>query len=378
VSTPLLFTPLILRGLTLRNRVVLSPMCQYQAVEGVMQDWHYQHHSRFASGGLALGFVEATGVTRDGRITHGCTGIWDDGQVPALRRIADLYHSYGAACGIQIGHAGRRASAERPWDGAAPIQRTDGLEAAWQRVGPSAVPERDGYPAPRALTESDIDDLIVAFVNAAGRALAAGFDVLEIHGAHGYLIHSFFSPVSNRRTDAFGGTRDKRMRFPLLVAEAVRAAWPGDRPLFYRTSSVDGIEGGVTIEDTVALAQALKARGVDLMDCSSGGMSGPATLSTAKIAPGYQVPYAAAVRKEAHLPTMAVGAILDPRHAEAVLAAGDADLIAIGRQLIAEPHWLYRAALELGHPDPASVLHRNYGFYLARRAAVLAGAEAKR
>src|SRR5688572_16387290 len=204
-------------------------MCQYQAIEGRMQDWHYQHHSRFASGGLALGFVEATGVTRDGRITHGCTGIWEDSQVPALKRIADLYHQYGAACGIQIGHAGRRASAERPWDGAAPIQRHDGPEPAWQRVGPSEVPEREGYPTPRALTESEIDDLVEAFVAAAKRALTAGFDVLEIHGAHGYLIHSFFSPISNRRTDAFGGTRDKRMRFPLLVAEAVRAAWPVDK-----------------------------------------------------------------------------------------------------------------------------------------------------
>lgn len=375
MPTALLFAPLTLRGLALRNRVVLSPMCQYQAVDGAMQDWHYQHHARFASGGLALGFVEATAVTRDGRITHGCTGIWDDAHVPALRRIADLYHGYGAAAGIQIGHAGRRASMERPWDGAAPIKRPDGHEPAWQSVGPSEVPERDGYPPPRALTEGEIDDLIAAFVAAAQRALAAGFDVLEIHGAHGYLIHSFYSPISNRRSDAFGGTRDKRMRFPLLVAEAVRAAWPDDRPLFYRTSSVDGIEGGVTIEDTVALAKALKARGIDLVDCSSGGMSGPATLSTAKITPGYQVPYAAAVRRQADLPTMAVGAILQPSQAEAALAAGDADLIALGRQLIAEPHWLYRAALELGHPEPASVLHRNYGFYLARRAAVLDGAD---
>lgn len=371
MSTPLLFTPLTLRGLTLRNRVVLSPMCQYQAVEGRTTDWHQQHHARFASGGLALGFVEATGVTRDGRITHGCTGIWEDGQIPGLKRIVDLYHQYGAACGIQIGHAGRRASAERPWDGAAPIQRQDGPEAAWQRVGPSAVPEREGYPAPRELTEREIEDLIQAFVAAARRALAAGFDVVEIHGAHGYLIHSFYSPVSNRRTDAFGGTRDKRMRFPLLVAEAVRAAWPADKPLFYRTSSVDGVEGGVTIEDTVALAQALKMRGIDLIDCSSGGMSGPATLSSAKITPGYQVPYAAQVRQEAQLPTMAVGAILEPQQAEDILASGDADLIAIGRQFMAEPHWLYRAALALNHPNPAAVLPKYYAFYLERRAKVL-------
>lgn len=375
MALPLLFSPLTLRGLTLRNRVVLSPMCQYQAVDGVMQDWHYEHHARFAAGGLALGFVEATSVTRDGRITHGCTGIWSDDHVPGLRRIVDLYHAHGAACAIQIGHAGRRASVERPWDGAAPIKRADGPEAAWQNVGPSPVPERDGYPAPRELVVSEIAALVDAFVAAAGRALAAGFDVLEIHGAHGYLIHSFFSPISNRRSDSFGGTREKRMRFPLLVAEALRAAWPAERPLFYRTSAVDGVEGGVTIEDTIALAQALKALGVDLLDCSSGGMSGPATLSTTRITPGYQVPYAAAIRKQAGLPAMAVGAILEPRHAEDVLAAGDADLIAIGRQFIAEPHWPYRAAVALGHPDPASVLHRNYGFYLARRAAVLDTAE---
>lgn len=375
---PALFSPLTLRGLTLRNRVVLSPMCQYSAIDGVVADWHFQHHARFASGGIALGFVEATGVTRDGRITHGCTGIWNDEQVPGLRRIVELYHANGAACGIQIGHAGRRASAERPWDGAAPIKREDGPEAAWTRLAPSAIPEREGYPAPRALTESEIEDLIAAFVAATRRALAAGFDVVEIHGAHGYLIHSFFSPVSNQRDDAFGGTLEKRMRFPLLVAEAVRGAWPAEKPLFYRTSSVDGVQGGVTIGDTVALAGALKQRGIDVLDCSSGGMAGPATLSTAKIAPGYQVPYAAAVKRETGLATMAVGAILEPSHAEAILAAGEADLIAIGRQFMAEPHWLYRAALELGHPAPASVLIPRYAFYLERRAPVLDEASARK
>jgi 2,4-dienoyl-CoA reductase-like NADH-dependent reductase (Old Yellow Enzyme family) len=371
MSMPALFSPLTLRGLILRNRLVLSPMCQYAAVEGVVQDWHHQHHARFASGGIALGFVEATGVTRRGRITHGCTGLWNDDQVPGLHRIAELYHAYGAACGIQLGHAGRRASAERPWDGAAPIQRADGPEGAWERVAPSAIPEREGYPAPRALTEAEIEELIGAFAAAARRALAAGFDVIEIHGAHGYLVHSFFSPISNQRNDAFGGSREKRMRFPLLVAEAMRAAWPAEKPLFYRTSSIDGVPGGLTMEDTVALARELKARGVDVLDCSSGGMSGPATLSTAKIAPGYQVPYAAEVRAATGLATMAVGAILEPSQAEAILEAGKADLVAIGRQLMAEPHWLYRAGVELGHPEPDRLLAERYGFYLKRRAAVL-------
>ncbi len=366
MSIPLLFTPLTLRGLTLRNRVVLSPMCQYQAIEGRVQDWHHQHHARFATGGLALGFVEATGVTRDGRITHGCTGIWEDGQIAGLRRIVDLYHEYGAACGIQIGHAGRRASAERPWDGAAPIQRTDGPEAAWQRVGPSAVPERDGYPAPRALTESEIEDLIGAFVSAhearSRRRLRRARNPRRARLSDPLVLLAGLQPAHRRVRRQPGKTH----ALPPAGGRGGARRWPEDKPLFYRTSSVDGIEGGVTIEDTVALAQALKARGIDLIDCSSGGMSGPATLSSAKITPGYQVPYAAAVRRQADLPTMAVGAILEPRHAEDILAAGDADLIAIGRQLIAEPHWLYRAALELGLPEPASVLPRNYGFYLAR------------
>jgi 2,4-dienoyl-CoA reductase-like NADH-dependent reductase (Old Yellow Enzyme family) len=371
VSNARLFTPLAIRSLTLRNRAVLSPMCQYQAVEGRVQEWHHAHHGRYAAGGLAAAFVEATGVTRDGRITHGCTGIWDDGQIDGLRRIASLYRSFGVIPGIQIGHSGRRGSAARPWDGAAPLKSTAGREPAWQTVGPSALPEREGSPVPRELTESEIEGLVDAFRAAARRALAAGFDILEIHGAHGYLIHSFFSPVSNRRADRFGGSLENRMRLPLMLAETLRAIWPRDKPLFYRASCVDNVAGGLTIEDTVALARELKARGVDVVDCSSGGMSGPATLSTAKIRPGYQVPYAAAVRRGADIPTMAVGAIIEPKQAEAILAAGEADLVALGRQMMAEPHWLYRAAQELGLANPHAILSKYYRFYLERRAAVL-------
>ncbi len=368
---PHLFSPLVLRGITLRNRAVLSPMCQYVAVGGLTQNWHLEHHARFASGGLGLAFVEATGVTPEGRITHGCTGLWSDAHVPGLKAIADLYHAYGAACGIQIGHSGRRGSAERPWDGARPISRGDGPEAAWRTVAPSPVAEREGSPVPHELTVPEIEQIIAKFCEAAHRALAAGFDVLEIHGAHGYLIHSFVSPITNRRNDAFGGTRDKRLRLALLIAEALRAIWPEDKPLFYRASCVDGVEGGSTIADTVALALALKERGVDVIDCSSGGMAGSASLSTTKIAPGFQVPYAAAVKREAGVATMAVGAIIDPEQAKAILAEGSADLIAMGRQMMAEPHWLYRAAQELGLAEPHKVLPRNYGFYLERRAAVL-------
>ncbi len=366
-----LFAPLSIRSLTLRNRAVLSPLCQYQAVEGRVQDWHHAHHGRFAAGGLAAAFVEATGVTRNGRITHGCTGIWEDGQIEGLKRIAGLYKSFGVVPGIQIGHSGRRGSAARPWDGAAPLKTTVGPEPAWQTAGPSPLPEREGSPVPRALTLPEIEDLVNAFRAAARRAIAAGFDIIEIHGAHGYLIHSFFSPISNRRTDRFGGSLENRMRFALMVAEALRAIWPKEKPLFYRASCVDNVPGGLVIEDTVALAKELKSRGVDVLDCSSGGMSGSASLSTVKIKPGFQVPHAAAIRRGADIATMAVGAIIAPKQAEAILAAGDADLIALGRQLMAEPHWLYRAALELGEDNPHAVLSKYYAFYLERRAAAL-------
>lgn len=371
MAEPLLFSPFQIRGATLRNRAVLSPMCQYLAVDGLVQDWHYQHHSRFASGGLGLAFVEATGVTREGRITHGCTGIWDDSQVPGLRRIADLYRSYGTLAGIQIGHSGRRGSAARPWDGAQPLLAGDSAEPAWRRVAPSAIPEREGYPVPHALTVAEIEVLVEAFRQAAVRALQAGFDVVEIHGAHGYLIHSFFSPHSNRRSDAFGGSLENRMRFPLLVANAVRAEWPADRPVFYRASVVDNVEGGLAIEDSVALARELKAAGIDVIDCSAGGMTGSVSLATTRITPGYQVPLSEAVRRGAGIATMAVGAIIEPRQAEAILAEGRADLVALGRQLMVEPHWLYRAAEELGAPEPSDVLPRSYAFYLKRRASAL-------
>jgi 2,4-dienoyl-CoA reductase-like NADH-dependent reductase (Old Yellow Enzyme family) len=371
LSTPLLFSPIELKSLRLENRIVLSPMCQYMAIDGLVQDWHLAHHSRFALSGLGLAIVEATAVQRNGRITHGCTGIWDDSQIAGMKRIVDLYHAHGVAVGIQIGHAGRRASAQRPWEGAQPLADNAKHEPAWPTVGPSAVPEKPGNPVPRELSIGEIDALRRDFANAARRVLAAGFDVLEIHGAHGYLIHSFVSPISNQRSDAYGGTPEKRMRLPLEVAEAIRQVWPEDRPLFYRVSSVDGVVGGLSINETARLAAELKARGVDLIDCSAGGMSGPATLATAKIRPGFQVQYAEAIKRDAKIPTMAVGAILDGPQAEAILQRGQADLVAIGREMLADPNWTYHAALALGLADPYAVLPKQYGFYLERRAKVL-------
>jgi 2,4-dienoyl-CoA reductase-like NADH-dependent reductase (Old Yellow Enzyme family) len=370
MATPLLFTPLRLRGCDLRNRIVVSPMCQYQAADGHVQDWHFIHHGRLVLGGPGAIFVEATGVTRGGRITHGCTGIYDDSHIAGLKRLVDLHHRYGAISGIQLAHAGRRASATRPWDGARPLAAGD-AEEPWATVGPSALPEKEGYPVPRALKESEIDEIVASFAAAAKRALAAGFDIIEVHGAHGYLLHSFFSPISNHRIDRFGGSLENRMRLPLTVTAAVRKIWPDDRPLFYRVSAVDGIEGGITIEDTIALARTLKSIGVDAIDCSSGGIAGSVTLSGRRLKPGFQVPYAAAVKRGADIPTVAVGAILDGPQAEHILEAGDADLIALGRELLADPNWPFHAALALKIENPYAVLPKYYAFYLERRAAVL-------
>ncbi len=370
MSTPLLFSPLALRGTTLRNRIVVSPMCQYEAVDGLVQDWHFMHHARLALGGSGLIFVEATAVTRNGRITHGCTGLWEDGQIASLKRIAAMHRQFGAVPAIQIGHSGRRGSAARPWEGAHPLAGK-GPDEAWETVGPSPLPEREGYPVPRELSAADIDVLVEAFVAAARRALVAGFEVIEVHGAHGYLLHSFFSPISNQRNDEFGGSREKRMRLPLMVSEAVRRVWPADKPVFYRVSAVDGVEGGLEIADSIALARELKALGIDVIDCSSGGISGPATLSSRKIQPGYLVPHAEAIRREAGIATMAVGAILDGPQAEAILQAGQADLIAIAREMMADANWAYHAALALGLDDPYGVLPPKYAFYLERRAKVL-------
>ncbi len=370
MTDPILFSSLTLRKLTLKNRIVVSPMCQYMAEEGHVTDWHFQHHARFALGGFGLAFVEATGVMRDGRITHGCTGIWEDSQISGLAKIVEIYKAQGCAVGIQIGHSGRRGSCARPWDGAAPIE-ADSAEPSWQTVGPSALAEREGYPVPHQLTIGEIEGIVDAFGQAAERALSAGFDTIEVHGAHGYLLHSFFSAVSNMRTDEFGGDLERRMRVPLMVSKVVRDIWPEDRPVFYRVSAVDNVDGGIVIEDTIVLSQALKVIGIDMIDCSSGGMNGPATLSEAKIGYGYQVPYSDAVKKGADMRTMAVGMIVDPAHAEEILAEGKADLIALARELLADPNWPYRAAIKLGIENPHAVLPRNFSFYLERRAPLL-------
>ena len=362
---PALFTPFRLRAVTFRNRIIVTPMCQYIAVDGHVGRWHRSHHGRFALGGVGGALVESTGVSAPGRITPGCLGIWDDAHIEGLREIVAIYHDQNIPGGIQLSHSGRKGSAAVPLEGAAPLVDSD-PDRAWEIVAPSAIPLTEGWPVPRAMEEQDILATIELFAAAAERAVTAGFDFIEIHGAHGYLINSFVSPLSNRRTDWWGGGEEGRFRFPVTVARRIRNVIPLDMPLFYRTSAEDGVEGGVTIEMTVRLARALKGCGVDLVDCSSGGLTGPSGRASRQPAPGYLVPYADQVRREAGIATMAVGLIVEPRQAEAIVADGRADLVALGRQLIEEPNFAHRAALELGLGDAHDVLPPSYAFFLKR------------
>ena len=346
MSTPALFAPLTLRGLTLPNRLAVAPMCQYSVTDGLVGDYHLAHLGRFALGGFGLVIVEATGVTPEGRISHGDVGLWSDEHVPGLARVADFLHAHGSAAGIQLAHAGAKASSLRPWDGSSPVTPENARpgEEPWTTVSASAVPHGPGWPTPHALTVDELTEVRDAFVAATLRSLTAGFDVVEIHAAHGYLLNQFLSPLTNRREDEYGGSREARMRFPLEVVEAVRAAWPEDKPLFVRVSSVDASRDGMTVEDTVAFARELKARGVDAIDTSGGGLGGDWQHP---IGYGYQVPFAAQIRAEAEIATMAVGLIVDARQAEAVVVTGAADLVAIGREAQDDPNFAVHAFREL-------------------------------
>ncbi len=371
-SGPHLFSPLTLRGITTRNRVVVSPMCQYVAEEGVLTEWHYQHHVRFSAGGAGIAFVEATHVTRDGRITRGCSGLWNDAQIPPLQRIARLYEDAGVVPAIQLAHAGRKGSTARPWDGAGPLtgDEPEG-EGPWTTVAPSAEPVKEGWHVPHALTGVEIEEIKDAWRQATRRALTAGFKIVEIHGAHGYLIHSFLSPRANHRDDDYGGDLEKRMRFALEIAAITREEWPDDYPVFYRSSAIDGVDGGWTLDDTVVLARELMARGVDLMDCSSGGIHGTTTLGKGHPGAGFQVPFAERVRRETAMPTMAVGFITEAGQADAIIREGRADLVALAREHLANPIWAYQASLKLGVERPHDVLPDSYGWYLDRRDALV-------
>jgi len=345
-----LFSAFQLRSLTFANRIGVSPMCQYSSEDGFATDWHLVHLGARAQGGAGLVTLEAAAVTPEGRISPGDLGIWKDEHIPALKRIAEFLHSQGARAGMQLAHAGRKASMTSPF--LLPAGTTDRLvlpaEGGWQPVAPSAIAFSPSYAVPTALDQAGIDAIIEAFRQAARRVLAAGFDFIELHAAHGYLLHEFLSPLVNHRTDAYGGDLQGRMKFPLEVIETVRAVWPAHKPLFLRVSSSDYVDGGVTIEDTVAFAKAAKALGVDVVDCSSGGN----TPVPPKLYPGYQVPYAEAVRKGAGVATMAIGLILDAELAETIIASGKADLIALARPALEDPNFAIHASAALtGTPD---------------------------
>jgi anthraniloyl-CoA monooxygenase len=347
-TPPPAFVPLDIRGIELANRIVVSPMCQYSAHEGVPGDWHLVHLGSRAIGGAGLVLAEATSVSSDGRITPGCTGLWNDAQRDAWKRIVDFVHaSSGAKLGIQLGHAGRKASCSTPWEGDAPL-----VDArAWPTIGPSADAFKEGWHVPKAMTRSDMDRVRDDFVAATRRALAAGFDLVELHAAHGYLLSSFLSPLSNRRLDEHGGSLANRMRYPLEVVEAVRAEWPADRPLFVRISASDWLdaEGGFTCDDAVVLARELKLRGVDCVDVSSAGNSPRSRIDFGRM---YQVPFADAIRHGAGVLVQCVGAVQGIDHANTVLAAGRADLVAMARPHLADPYLALHAAAEAGHEVP--------------------------
>jgi NADPH2 dehydrogenase len=352
--TSALFSPITLRGLTLDNRVVVSPMCQYSADEGSATDWHLMHLGQLAISGPGLLIVEASGVEARGRITHGCLGLYSDDNERALDRVLRFCRQHGKAkLGIQLAHAGRKASAQRPWEGRGPLTAAEG---AWEAVAPSPLSgsstgsgavtvQSRAWPTPRMLDRAEMDKVRDAFVQATVRSERLGFDLIELHMAHGYLMHAFLSPVSNQRNDDYGGSIENRMRFPLEVFDAVRAAWPKDKPLGVRISASDWVAGGWDVADSVVFANAMKARGCDYICASSGGVSDKQQL---QLGPGYQVPFAERIRRESGMTTMAVGMILEPDYAESVVADGKADMVALARGLLYDPRWAWHAAEALG------------------------------
>lgn len=366
---PALLQPLTLRGLTLKNRMVVSPMCQHSALDGAVQDWHIVHYGKFVLGGSALVLTESTAISSDSRVGIADLGIWSDDHVPGLKRLSDFAHANGAAFGIQLAHAGRKAFSEPLWEGGRALS-TEALDASglsWRRVGPSAIAASGEWSEPEALTREEIDAIREDFVTAARRADRAGADVVELHFGHGYLLASFLSPLSNQRTDEYGGPRENRMRFAIETAQSVRDVWPDDKPLFARLSCLDGAEGSWDMEDTVALAEALKGVGVDVIDCSSGGLTEETRRSNVPRGIGFQVPFAEEVRRCAGIKTQAVGIILTPEQANEIVALGQADLVALGREVLRTPYWPAEATRALNGPEDFSAWPLQHREWLARR-----------
>jgi 2,4-dienoyl-CoA reductase-like NADH-dependent reductase (Old Yellow Enzyme family) len=368
MAQPLLFTPLGIRDVTLKNRVVVAPMHQYSGIRGYPTDWHLMNAGRFAAGGAGLVIIESTKVERRGCGTVGDLGLWHDDFVPHFKRLADFIRQHNAVPGIQLGHSGRKARRFRPWEGGAPLTPSPEIDdwEAWELVAPSALPGGRKDPEPRALSRDEIPRTVEAWGNAARRADEAGFDHLEIHGAHGYLIHQFLSPMANVRNDDYGGSELNRMRFAIEVVEAVRANWPAHKPLFMRLSVQDGAGWGP--DESVRLARIVGPKGVDVIDCSSGGMTGAPVVGDGPVTYGYQVPYSERLRKEAGVMSMAVGLIVHADQAEAILQEGRADLIALAREILYNPNWPMDAAQKLGIDKDFAIVPPPQAYWLSKRA----------
>jgi len=365
-----LFSPFTLRDLTFKNRVAVSPMSQYRAINGYANDWHMVHLGRFAMGGAALVYIEATAVEADGRRTHGDLGLWEDGQIKELKPIAEFISNEGAVPGIQLSHAGRKASERRPWDGETPVDQEDVLErdeAPWSACGPSAIPYANGWPTPTEMTEADIARAIQSFGDAARRSLEAGFKVIEVYAAHGFLIHQFLSPIANQRDDRWGGTAKNRRRFAVEVAHSIRSNWPASYPLAFRLSATDWLDGGIEVEDAIETAQALKKAGVDIIDCSTGGIGGKDRPCRMVIEQGFQTPFAERIRKDVDIATMAVGFLWDAENCENIVASGKADMIALARELLDDPNWPLHAAAKLGCDENHAMWPIESGWWLMKR-----------
>lgn len=364
-----LLSPFKVRGLTLRNRIVVPPMAMYSANNGYPTPFHHTHYSKFAMGGAGLVMLEQTAITRNGRISNGDLGLWEDNQINAIAQLVSQMKSYGAATGIQLNHAGRKSSQQRAFRGNGPLTDKDVAagDEVWQALAPSALPLTDGWQTPKEMTSNDMDGIEEAFILATKRAIAAGFDVIELHMAHGYLLQNFLSPLANIRTDEFGGSLENRMRFPLRVAKSMRLVMPESMPLFVRISASDWMDGGWTQADSIVLSSKLKELGVDVIDCSSGGnMSAGATNSNLVRGPGYQVPFSEEIRAKVDVYTAAVGMIRTPEYAEEILEQGRADLVCIGRQMLFNPFWAHHAAHVLGHNSYYDNWPEQYGWWLEK------------
>ncbi|MGI9353238.1 MAG: NADH:flavin oxidoreductase/NADH oxidase [Rhizobiaceae bacterium] len=365
-----LFSPFRLRDVTFKNRIAVSPMSQYRAVDGHANDWHKVHLGRFAMGGAGLVYAEATAVKAEGRRTHGDLGLWDDSQIENLIPITQFIGKAGAIPGIQLGHAGRKASERRPWHGETPVDDADVSqrnEAPWQACAPSPIPYAEGWPTPTEMSEADIEKTIRSFGAAARRSADAGFQMIEVYAAHGFLIHQFLSPIANQRIDKWGGSAENRHRFAVNVARSIRANWPDKYPLAFRLSATDWLDGGIEIDETVETAKTLKAEGVDIIDCSTGGVGGKERPRRMVIEQGFQVPFAEQVRKNAEMPTMAVGFLWDAEFCENILATEKSDMIALARELLDDPNWPLHTAAKLGDEENFAKWPIESGWWLMKR-----------